>query len=256
MLFYRIFSYILVILNAFLFSLLFWRDQAFYVYSILAVSLLISFCGTYLLVGNKIKNKLEIFLDSFFSSLLILSSIFLFILLESVVVKIILAAACLILYFIYLNELFTQYFKKIIPQIDKLWLFRRLAQLLIVFNVSAAFFGMIFFLDFSRAIFSLLFFVFAYILGWYNDYRRWSLGIKVWAFKLILALLLTEFFVVLSFLPLVYYLRGFLMAIIFFFINETAAWFFNKEGRTNVIATYLAVSVFLIVAALATAIWY
>jgi hypothetical protein len=256
MLFYRIFSYLLIFLNAFLFSFIFWRTDKFIVYSVLIISALVAFFGTWLLVDRKIKSRKEVLYHALFSLLLILSSFYLFILLENIYIKLALVLACLLLYYFYLNGLFTQYFKKLLPQTENIRLFWRIAQVFLIFNAASAFLGMIFFLDASRFIYSFCFFVLVFVLGGYNNYEHWTLGIKPWLYKLIVAWVMAELFSVLTLLPLAYYLRGAIMAIFYFLINEAIAFNFSQERRPKIIVTYLVVSLVLITVILATAIWY
>ncbi|MBU1036692.1 hypothetical protein KKF32_01485 [Patescibacteria group bacterium] len=254
MLYYRLFSYLIVLLLAFLLSLLFWKETL--IYGILVSSCLLAFWGIWFLVDRKVETKKEKFFYSFFGFLIIFSAIFLFIFIENIFLKIVLAVTAISLFFYYIDQLFTQYFKKMVVGLEKLWVFFRLSQIFIIFLLASSFFGLTAFLYTPVFWLALILPVLILVLGWYNNYGSWDVKIKAFYFKLIIALLIGELFVVISFLPLIYYLKGMLLVIFYFFINESINWHFSKERQAKQLATYLLISIILILLILGTATWF
>jgi len=254
MLYYRLFSYLVVLLLAFLLSFLFWKDQL--VYWIALSSSLFVFLGIWFLVSAKVKSRKESFFYAFFGLLVVLSGIFLFILIENLILKLALMLAVVFSIYYYLNELFDQYFKKAIFQAEKLWFYLRINQIMVVFLAAAGFYGLMMFLNFSTVWIILAFLVLIFILSWYNDYQAWNLKISPFYLRLIVALVMFEVFTVISFLPFIYYLRGMLAAIFYFFVNESLHWYYNSARSARVLWTYLLFSLFLVLLILGTAAWF
>lgn len=253
MLYYRLFSYLIIFIEAFLLSVLFWRIDL--IYWIIAISGLFGFIGPWLLTQPKVKSRKDRLLYGTMGALLILSAGFFYIFLESLPIKIILLLMALGFYWFQVNELFNQYFKRSIVQLDKLWNFYRAARIFIVLNIGSGLFALVVFLGTAKWLLALIFFAVLFFLGWYHNYDSWEIRLRPVYLSLISAWIMTQLFLVLSYFPLVYYIRGIILTTFYFFMVEAVNWYYTREKPQKFIYWYLAFALATISLLLLTASW-
>ncbi len=254
MLFYRLLSFLVPLVTACLVSLLFW--QASLTYLVFIASGLISFFGTWWLIITKIKSKKEAFFYSLFSLLIIFSGLTIFLFIENIALKIGLSLITVLLFFLYLNELFNLYFKKPFSQTERLWLFYRLAQVFIIFLAASSLFGFRDFLSTPLILLLALFLILVILLTRYNDWQRWEITIKKLPFRILLAVIMVQLFWAVSLLPLVYYIKGILIAIFYSVLNESIIWYFERKYQSKLVRSYLIIVFILVALILVTAQWF
>lgn len=254
MLFYRILSFLVPLIIALLWSFLFWRANLTYL--IFIISGLLTFLGSWWLVIKKVKSKKECFFYSFFSVLIVFSGLVSFLFIENLVLKIILVLLVIILFFLYLNQLFIQFFKKSLVKQERLWLFFRLALTLIIFLASSSLYGLKDFIGTSVILLLIFFIILVLILSWYSEWQKFDFRIRIFFFRILLAIIMGELFWAISLLPLIYYLKGVLLAIFYLVFNESIIWHFDKRYQPKLIRSYLIIVIILVLLILATAQWF
>ena len=254
MLFYRIFSFVIPIVNGILISLLFWRVNL--IYPVLIVLGLVSFFGPWCLINKKVLIKKELFFYAFFGLLQVLSGLFFFLFLENFFIKIVLALIIVILNFIYLNELFIQFYKKTTVQPEKLWAIFYSIQISSIFFIASNFFGLRDFLSIPFIYLLLIFFILVIILSRYNNFQDYSLKINPKWFRVIIAFIISQIFWAISLLPQVYYLKGILVALFYSIIINLIIWQLGQKVQTKLIRSYLIISIIVILLILFTSQWF
>ena len=254
MLFYRIFSFIVPAIIGGLSGVLFWRANLAYFTWIAAG--LASFLGAWLLVKAKVKPKRSCFFYALFSLLQTESGLVMFLFLENFALKLILAAAIVISNFLYLNELFVQYFKKALPQLEKLWSIFYLTQLFLAFFMASILYGLRDFLSVSLGLLLPVFFILTVVLSWYHNWSAWHLKISPLLFRVVIAFIVSQMFWAVSLLPLVYYLKGLLLALWYAVVISLVVWQFGKTAPKKIVRNYLIIAMIVAVLILATAQWF
>jgi len=252
MLWHRLWSFLLPLLIALVWASLFWQRN--WTYGVLLLAVLLSFGGSWLLVAGKISSFKEKLFYAGFGLLLVLSSLFAFLLLENIFLKIILAIATIALFFFYVNELFIQYWQKVLPQNSRLFLFFRFAQILVVFWLASGLFGLRDFLGIHFFYLGIALFVLISLIGCYSGVLQ-PASLKRWQLIFIISLLIMEMFWALGLLPLVYYLKAAFLAIFYALTSEVLNWHFSRSVSFKFIRNYLILAIILILLLLAAAQW-
>lgn len=253
MLWHRLWSLVLPLLVGLVWASLFWQSN--WTYGVLFLAAFLSFGGAWLLLAKKIPSLKEKFFYAGFSLLTVESSLFAFLLLENIFLKIILVLATIALFLLYLNELFIQYWQKVLPQTERLNLFFRFTQILIVFWLAGGLFGLRDFLGADFIYLGIVFFALISLVSCYSGLEQ-PTSLKRWQLIAIISLLAVEMFWGLGLLPLVYYLKAAFLAIFYALTNEILIWHFSRSISGKLIRNYLILVIILILLLLGTAQWF
>ena len=253
MLGYRIISYLIPLISSLLISLLFFKeDLVFLLYILLFIFV---FLGTMFFIMDKVKDKKKTFYFSLFSLLISYSVLTLFLFLENFYFKLGLVLTNLLL-FIFFNELFIIYFKNIIKESERLWLYIKQAKLFLIFFVTSIFFGFRDFFNLSPYLTLVIFFIMMFILSWYHNWQSWSLKISAFNYRLIMSLVMAQVFWGLTILPQVYFFKGIIFTIFYFIFDELIIWHFSKRYQVKYIKNIIAISLFILLLLFITAQWF
>jgi len=193
--------------------MLFWRVNL--TYGVLIIVCGLVFIATWWLILKKVKSKKEALFYSFFNLLIILSGLTALLFIENLFLKISLAIFVIVSSFLYLNELFVGFFKEHFHKSERLWLFFRIFQIIIIFLAATSLYGFRDFLSIRLVWLLIILFVLAFILFHYNNWSAWKTSIGRTSFISLLALVVIQLFWAVSLLPLVYYLKGIIIAILY-----------------------------------------
>ncbi len=254
MLGYRIISYLLPLISTLLISLLFYEvGYLKYIYVLIFIFI---FLGTYFFIIEKVKEKKLLLSYVLFNLLISYSSLTMFLFLENIYFKIGIVLVNLFLSFIFLNNLFTIYFKKIIIDLNKLYLFFKQAQLFLIFFIASSFFGLRDFFNYSPYLTLIFFYIIIFLVTWYHDWQNYNLSISKLSYRLIYSLIITQVFWALTILPQLYFLKGIILTIIYFIFNELIIWNYTHKYEFKYLRNIMIVSIIIIILLLYTAIWF
>lgn len=232
-----------------------YKNSYFYIGVIF--SLLLVLAGSYLIVIKEFKNYFQSLSFGFFAFLLLLSGEFYLVLVDNFIVQIVVAVFINILIFIYLTESLNDLLsiKSAALALQKkrqLFLFLETPM---VFFITAALFGLRDFLNISIILIIILLFVLIVILTSYF-FQSEQLRLKKIYYCLITALIMGELFWSINILSLVYYLKGFILALLYFLGMKllTSSW----EGKFSQkdLIHYLIIITVVLGAVLLTARWF
>ena len=196
----------------------FWR--AGWYYDLFLVSLIITLFSFWYLLGRKL--SLTDFLNFLFSPIFFIgSSLLFFTFLESLALKVILIFLVVCLIFMFYNKIFQEFYKNQIWQLKSFKSLVYYLQILSIWFLASAFFGLIIFINFSTVLaLGLLILILLIFFGqfiWFNELMREE---KLWIVYTIFSAVFIESAVVVNLLPLSLYFKGLLITVIYYLFSQ------------------------------------
>ena len=127
--------------------------------------------------------------------------------------------------------------------------------LLTVFLLFSSLYSLIVFLNFSMWYLSLIVIAFIFLLAYQSTWVNKISFRKAWLFILVITLILTELFSVISFLPTSFYVNAIVLTVCYYIILGLSRFILLEELEKKPLRRYLIIGFIAIVIALLTAQW-
>lgn len=236
---------------------LLWRPDGFY--SVTFIVIMLTVLNLWLLykLAQQEKHLQEMFFYIITGFLLNISSLAVLVLLENFWFKLAIILLTFFVLFDYFNHLFSYFFKKTISEKEKEIFNFKFAEIIVLFFISAGFFGFVDFLRFSKFLALAAVFAVVWLLSRLNEFFNFRIQAKKsHSFHLLSALIFMEFFwAVLSF-PFIYYIKATLWSLIYLFFSFYRDKSYQNELNKKAFKANLIIIILILIGVLLTARWF